>query len=173
MSLTLVLKPVLSLRASFCLALEQTMQPVYLKYFKPGINIWGHSNKTLATFPCGTLGHDMYLFLSKNGLELMPKAEDHDVFHVLFEFEATVPGEILLQALLLGNGRRTPYVWAAVLLGWLLYPELHPELYRCYRRGKSYRPCHRWNFQYLLMEPTRQLRAFVTNSDISPEFCTH
>ncbi|MEI6409547.1 MAG: hypothetical protein WCR52_09205 [Bacteroidota bacterium] len=169
MTLSLVLRPVFSLRVRCFELAEKTARPIYTKLLKRNMQSWGHTMETLRAFPAGTVGRDIFVFLSQNGLELMPGLEDHDVFHVLFEFEPTVYGEIMLQAVVYGNGRRTLYTKLAVLFGWLIFPEFHADFYKNYRKGKQYKAFHRWNYQYLLLEKTADLRAFVTNSDKIPE----
>lgn len=169
MALSLVFRPVFSLRVWCFERAEKIARPIYTKLWKRNMRSWGHTMETLRVFPAGTVGADVYAFLSKNGLELMPGMEDHDVFHVLFEFEPTVYGEIMLQAVVYGNGRRTMYTQLAALFGWLSFPEFHADFYKFYRKGKQYKAFHRWNYQYLLLEKTADLRAFVTNSDIIPE----
>jgi len=161
MNLELLLRPTYSLRASLCEQFEAFVKPYYVRLLKKNKIAWNQTRQTLGNFPPGTLGHDTYRFLSDNGLELIPQLEDHDMFHVLFALQPTIPDEIRLQALLLGNGRRTLYAWLTAMIGFALFPEYQADIYRAYRQGRRYRRCVHWRFEYLLQEPTEELRAFI------------
>jgi ubiquinone biosynthesis protein Coq4 len=163
MNYALVFRPVVSLRATLCHWLETIAKPFYVRLAKWRQAAWGHNMATLQTFPEGSLGKDIYYFLKENGLEMIPKCELHDVFHVLFDCAPTVEEEVRLQMILLGNGRKTLYTWWSVVIGGLLYPEYWRTFRSAYRFGQRCRPVHRWNFQYLLAENTAELRYFIQN----------
>ncbi len=161
MCIATVIRPTYSLRMQCCEWMEAQIKPYYVRFLKNHKIAWNQTRQSLQQFPPGTLGHDTYRFLTENGLEIIPQLEDHDMFHVLFHFQPTVPDEIRLQAMLLGNGRRTLYTWLTALIGFALFPEYHKEIYRSYRLGKRYKRCVHWQFEYLLQEPTEELRAAI------------
>jgi hypothetical protein len=167
-SVQLLLRPVISLRALFCTWLETIAKPVYLRIAKRNKPAWGHSMDSLGRFQEGTLGKDMYYFLQHHALHLMPKCEDHDVFHVLFECQPCVEEEVRLQMILWGNGRKTAYTLLSVAIGWVLYPEHHAVFKAGYALGKRCRSITRWNFQYLLAENTQELRQFIQGGPLYP-----
>lgn len=169
MNLELLLRPTQSLRAAFCERLEWIAKPLYVNLLKRKSVAWGHTKATLQSFEPGTLGHDIYRFLHSNGLEIIPKLEVHDVFHVLFEMEPNVPDEVRLQALLLGNGRSSLYTWCSVVIGYTLFPEYYADFKAAYRKGKRCRRCVHWRFEYLLQERTQDLRAFILCQPISTD----
>lgn len=166
MNLELLLRPAYSLRALLCEHLEAIAKPLYVRLLKRDKTAWGHSKTTLRHFAPGTLGHDLYRFLQEHNLEIMPKLEVHDVFHVLFELQPNVPDEVRLQALLLGNGHRSFYVYSAVLIGCMLFPEYFTDFKMAYQKGKRCRRCTHWRFEYLLQEPTNELREFIVTAGI-------
>lgn len=161
LSLDILFRPTFSLRAWFCLHLVSTATPIYCslqKYRKPA---WGHTAQTLQKLPVGTLGHAVGEFLTANNMCLQPHAEEHDVFHVLLGFPPTVIGEASMQFALLGNGRRSLFVWTSVLLGWILFPEYHSTFRQNYREGQRCRAFSRWRFEHLLQENTADMRDFI------------
>lgn len=169
LNLDLLLRPAFSLRAWFCLHLVSIATPIYcslLKFRKPA---WGHTVQTLRALPAGTLGHEVGEFLYGNNMRLQPHAEEHDVFHVLLRYPPTVIGEASMQFALLGNGRRSLFVWTSVLLGWILFPEYHSTFRQDYRDGQQCRPFSRWRFQHLLLQDTTELRNFIFRRKNLPE----
>ncbi len=160
-TLTLLLRPTFSLRAWFCLHLVTTATPIYCwlqRHRKPA---WAHTAQMLCTFPAGTLGREVGEFLCAHGMRLQPHAEEHDVFHVLLGYPPTVVGEARMQFALLGNGRRSLFVWASVVLGATMFPEYYPTFCQDYRDGQKCRPFSHWRFQHLLHENAEEMRTFI------------
>jgi hypothetical protein len=167
MTLAYLLRPTLSIRSWLCDHLQSSMKPLYVLLLKRGDPDWGMTTVDLKSYPEGSIGRDVYRFLTANGLQLMPNLESHDVFHVLLGYQATVPDEVNLQTVLLANGRRTLYVWGTVILGWIVFPEFHADFKRAYRLGKAYRPFHYWNYRYLLYENTEDMKAHIGIKTVS------
>jgi hypothetical protein len=161
MTLSSILKPTLAIRSWCCNNLQTSLKPLYVRTLKRGEPAWGLQTADLASFPEGSLGHDVYRFLTGNGLHLMANLETHDVFHVLLGYKPTVPEEVCLQAVLLANGRHTLYVWGTVILGWVVFPEFHADFKAAYQKGKALRPFQHWNFRYLLHERTADVQAHI------------
>lgn len=106
-----------------------------------------------------SLGYGLGSFLSRNNFDLQQKLESHDVFHVLTDTGITVPEEISMQFYLLGNGKRSPYLFTVIFLGTMLYPDYLNFFYKTYRRGKSALSFHKLDFQKLLDQPIEKIKT--------------
>jgi ubiquinone biosynthesis protein Coq4 len=122
---------------------------------------WGLSAEALQRLPEGTLGRVMGLYLASKGFELLPKLERHDFYHLLTDTPTDVPHEVALQYLMLGNGKRSPYLFAVILLGTLVLPEQARLFLASYRRGAALRSFHELDFRALLTAPYAEVRAMA------------
>lgn len=122
-------------------------------------NAWDLGIKDLQRFPKGTLGKSMGDFLVLNNFDLQEKLESHDVFHVLTGTGVTVPEEISMQFYLLGNGKRSAYLFTVIFLGGLLYPDYLQFFYRKYKKGKSAFSFHQLDFYKLLHQPLEKIKT--------------
>lgn len=119
---------------------------------------WDMTMQDLQRMPQGTLGNDLYHFLSDNGLKIMPRGEFHDIHHVLFEYGTDMKHETMLQFIPLGNGKHTlPYLLSTAV-SVLFYPEHWGEYYRAYQRGRRANRFYHWDLRSMLGESTRELR---------------
>ena len=84
---------------------------------------WAITKIELLTYPKESLAFHLGSFLDKNNFELIPKVERHDCYHVLTGYSTKVEDEIALQFLSLGNGKRSPYLYGAVILGTIILPD--------------------------------------------------
>ncbi|MEL6637684.1 MAG: Coq4 family protein [Bacteroidota bacterium] len=136
-------------------------KPLYVRWFKGHRQHWRLDRRRLLGYPAKSLGYELGKFLEREGFELLPKLEDHDVLHVLLHYETTVIGEVQMQAFLLGNGKRSLYAAGTVLLALLLIPEGYRRYWAAYRRGWRSRSITGWRFEHLLREPTVLLRQLM------------
>ncbi len=120
---------------------------------------WNTSIGELLNYRKDSLGYNLGCFLSRNDFDLQQKLESHDVFHVLTDTGITVPEEISMQFYLLGNGKRSPYLFTVIFLGSLLYPDYLKFFYKTYRRGKSALSFHKLDFQKLLDQPIEKIKT--------------
>ena len=153
--------PMHGLRARLMLQLVQIAYSVYRRFYKRGKRAWQQSRAELRRRPAGSLGRSLAAFLDAGGFELMPRFEDHDVFHVLLGYGPDLPAEACLQYCLLGNGKRSVNVYGTVLLAALVFPEHWGAFRRAYERGRRARPFTHWDFEYLLNEPVVRLRSLI------------
>ena len=122
---------------------------------------WNISMESLANMSKGTLGNDLYWFLIKNNLSIMPRAEFHDVYHVLFGYGTSIREETLIQFVPLGNGRRSlPYL-ACTFVSAVFYPEFWGSFYQAFIRGTRANTFHHWNFEPLLALPTKKVKEMI------------
>jgi len=66
---------------------------------------WNLSSDDFLKFTPGSLGNTLGQFYKSQQFEPIPKAERHDVFHVLFDFSTNVIDEAAMQFFLWGNGK--------------------------------------------------------------------
>ena len=130
--------------------------PVLRQVRKP--SLFQHSELELYQLPEGTLGKDLFTFLEKRNLSLMPHYARHDIKHVLLGYDTTDEGEICLQSFMLGNGRVSFPVLATVIYGLVTMPEYWGKMKAAYKLGKQSNSFHYWNWNDLVSEQTDVLR---------------
>lgn len=122
---------------------------------------WTTTLADMQQMPPGSLGNEIAAFLVQHNMQLIPRAEWHDVYHVLFGYGTNIRDEGCVQFLPLGNGRRSiPYL-VCNLVSALLYPEYWSDFYDAYHKGKAARKFHDWNFEPLLKLPIAEVRAQI------------
>lgn len=127
----------------------------YMKKNKP----WDIPLTELIKYPNYTLGFHLYCFLSKHNFEMQPKLESHDVYHVLTKTGITVVEEISMQYYLLGNGKRSAYLFTVLIIGTLLHLNNLGLFLQAFKRGKKSLQFHQIDFSKLLHLPIVQIRT--------------
>ena len=155
--------PLFRIREGIMIQLVRCTYPLYIKWFKQGRPAWQKSSAELMAYPDGTLGKTLELFLQRNEIHLIPKLENHDVFHVLLNYDTHAVAESQMQFCLIGNGKRSLYAIGTAVVASLAFPEYWGSFRRAYRRGKALRRFYRWYFEYLLDEPIEEMKAFIAN----------
>lgn len=166
------ISPGLRLRESLMIWLVKVTHPAYERWFHRHRPAWQQSTGRLLEYEAGSLGRALGAFLLANEISLIPRFEDHDVCHVILEYDTSVPGESEMQFCLLGSGKRSLYVMGTCAIAWLAFPEYWSRFRAAFKRGRQLRPFHHWYFEYLLGEPLEELRAFIHREpgNISPTF---
>ena len=159
----------LRLRECLMTWLVKITHPVYESWFRQNRPAWQQTRAKLLSYEPDSLGFALGQFLQINGIDLIPRFEDHDVFHVLLEYDTTVPGESEMQFCLLGSGKRSLYVLGTCAIAWLAFPEYWSRFRAAFNRGKQLRKFHHWYFEYLLAEPLAELRAFIGREKIKSD----
>lgn len=129
----------------------------YQKQFKKN-KPWNITIPVLLDYPSLSLGHQLGLFLQENGLEIQPQLEDHDVFHVLTRSGLMVKNEIELQFYLLGNGKRSLFLFIVIATGLFFYPLSYKCFREQYQKGKKAHTFYNLDFEKLLSIPLLQLQ---------------
>ena len=129
----------------------------YQKFFKKG-NAWNIEVKQLIQLPQESLGFHLGCFLMKYNFEIQPKLEDHDIIHVLTNTGVSVVEEIGMQYYLLGNGKRSLYLFMVILSGTLFYPTQHNYFIKQYTKGKAAHEFHSLEFLRMLSIPISNIR---------------
>jgi len=155
--------PKQSLREAIAMTIVNAMKPVYFA-LRSNRKIWQTTQADLAAMPEGTLGRDLAHFLHNNGLTLMPRAEFHDVYHVLFGYGTTMREETCIQFLPMGNGRYSiPHIITNTV-SLVFYPEHWSEYYKAYQMGRSANRFHDWDFEPMLCLRTTDVRKLIFGS---------
>lgn len=127
-------------REKLCAWMFEVTKGPYAKFFKKKKEGWGLNSMALLTYPAGTLGNEVGHFLRSNQFELIPKLESHDVYHVITGMTTSVKDEVGMQFLLLGNGKRSLYLFSTIGICIFLLPEYFKYFIKCYKKGKQYLP---------------------------------
>lgn len=136
---------------------ELTKKP-YQKFFKKGI-AWNVTPKELITYKEDSLGFHLGCFLLKYNFDMQPKLEDHDVIHVLTNSGVSVVDEIAMQYFLLGNGKKSAYLFMVICIGTLFYPTQIKHFIHTYNRGKKAHQFHDLDFYKMLAIPVKTIQS--------------
>ena len=138
-------------------------QRIYTKLFKKH-KPWGIYRAELLTYPENTFGNHLGQFLKTNNFELIAKVERHDAYHTLTGYGTKVEDEIALQCLCFGNGKRSLYLYGAMILGIIILPDYTIYYYRSYRIGKTSNPFHHFDYKKLLKVDMDEFRSAIFGS---------
>ncbi|MEE9361491.1 MAG: hypothetical protein V3U92_02725 [Cellulophaga sp.] len=130
----------------------------YQKFIKRNC-AWNVSMSKLKNYPKQSLGFHLSRFLTKHNFEIQPKLENHDVFHVLTKTGISVPEEISMQYHLLGNGKRSAYLFTVILLGTLLFPDYLFFFRKAYSKGREALLFHSLDFSKMLHLPLERIKT--------------
>lgn len=137
------------MRKKFLTKLYLYSQNLYTTLFKRS-PAWNLKREDLLKYPANSLGHHLGAFLEKHGFELIPKVEQHDIYHLLTGYGTSVEEEIALQYLCLGNGKSSLYLFGSIVIGTLILPEYF-KLYReAYQKGQGLASFHHFKYRTML-----------------------
>ena len=126
--------------------------------------IFPYPAEGLKQFPEQSLGKDLFLFLEKRNLPLLPYYARHDIKHILLDYDTTDDGEVCLQCFMMGNGHFSFPVAATVLYGYITMPEHWKKFRIAYQRGKNAVPISDWVWFDILHEPTQSLKQKINST---------
>jgi len=135
-------------------------QHIYTKMFKHHKS-WGISRHSLLKYPEDTFGKHLGEFLEQHNFELIAKVERHDAYHTLTGIGTKVEDEIALQCLCFGNGKRSLYLYGAMILGIIILPDYYKYYFRSYIIGKQSNPFHHLDYKQLLNVNINNFRAAI------------
>jgi ubiquinone biosynthesis protein Coq4 len=135
---------------------EWTRKP-YQKYFKKNTP-WQIDQSELLQYPKESLGFGLGTFLDKNHFDIQPKLEDHDIIHVLTNTGISVVEEIGMQYYLLGNGKKSMYLFVVILSGTPFYLNQFSYFLQQYKRGKQALPFYYLDFSKMLFTPIHSIQ---------------
>jgi len=111
----------------------------------------------LRTLEKGTVGREVAEMLYKKGYRLIPKFENHDLKHIVLDYEMTMQDEIKMQAYLVGNGNTTFPCLIFLSLG-LFYPRIWGDLASEYRQGKKTNSIHFLTLENCMDKPLTEIK---------------
>ena len=161
--------PAFLLRSWFMEQLFYYSHPLYAALFKRHKRAWSWTIETMEVLPMGSFGYAIAHFINSNGFKMMPKFENHDACHTLLGYQTDIIGEVSMQYCLLGNGKRSLYLFGVIVLGWLAFPECWTIFREAYQRGKKMKTFHLWKFEHLLQEPLFLLKKMI-EEEVEEEF---
>ncbi|WP_435623146.1 Coq4 family protein [Flagellimonas sp.] len=130
----------------------------YQKFLKKN-RAWNIPIKKLLQYPNNSLGFHLAAFLLKHSFEVQPKLENHDVFHVLTSTGISVPEEISMQYFLLGNGKKSLYLFSVIGLGTCLYPDYSQFFKQAYQKGRTAHKFYHLDFSKMLEQPLQRIQS--------------
>ena len=146
-------------RENIIIWLFEISQKAYCKFKKK--TPWNISNQELLKYPKHSFGYQLGRLLEANGFELLPKVERHDAYHLITGYGTTVQEEIALQYCCFGNGKRTPYLLAVLVLGTILLPKYISFYMKSYHYGKRANSFHHFDFKTLLHVDFEKFRTII------------
>jgi len=155
-----LLHKIKTLRKELIIWLFEHSQRIYTSLFK-NHESWNITKADLLTLPKPTFGRHLGEFLDKNNFELIPKVERHDCYHVLCGYSTKVEDEIALQCLCFGNGKRSPYLYGAIILGVTILPDYYRYYYKSFITGKQANPFHHFDYKKLINISFNDLRMAI------------
>lgn len=161
-------KKVDKIRAWLLTSAVEGIKPIYALLFQRDKTPWEQSIQSLKAHPQKSLGWELGHFLDGNGFDLIPLYENHDVYHVLLNYEAEVVDEAAMQFFLLGNQKITPSVVITVLFSCLILPEYIGYFIKEFKKGRNATRIGKWDFQFLLKEPLKALQNQVFRKNEIP-----
>ncbi|WP_130734603.1 hypothetical protein [Flavobacterium sp. J27] len=130
----------------------------YQKWFKKN-RPWNTTSDELIAHPKASLGYELGNFLLRYNFEIQEKLEDHDVIHVLTNTGVSVVEEIGMQYFLLGNGKKSLYLFLVITTGLLFYPKQINYYLNQYEKGKKAHRFYDLDFYKMLSIPVHTLRT--------------
>lgn len=113
---------------------------LYRNLFKRHKTPWNENVCTLKYYPVDSIGNELAHFLSSHSFDLEPKMENHDFFHVVLGYGASLPEEAALHFFLIGNGKRSHYPFIAAGVGFMFFTEFYDLYIDAYHRGRHSKP---------------------------------
>ncbi|MGB1216356.1 MAG: hypothetical protein ACPG5P_00685 [Saprospiraceae bacterium] len=135
--------------------------PIYMKIMKQKQIAWDYSIQDLRKFPSGSLGWELAEFLEGQNLKLIPKAERHDVFHILTGYKTEPEEETMMQFWLLGNRKWTPYTIGTCAIGCILIPEHWSEFVIAFKKGWIAPSIYDLDYENMLWMPVNNIKAHI------------
>lgn len=129
----------------------------YQKYFKKN-EPWDIDKSNLMSYPEESLGFGLGNFLYKHHFDIQEKLEDHDIIHVLTNTGVSVYEEIGMQYYLLGNGKKSLYLFMVITTGTIFYPKRMSYFIQQFKRGKKANAFHYLDFSKMLFMPIQTIQ---------------
>ena len=162
MSQSVVLGAKYSIRAFLLGKVALPSVLLYRNLFKRHKKSWGLNRESLKNYPAGSIGLLLSNFLYENNIDLEPRMENHDFFHVVLNYNTTLPEEAALHFFLIGNGKRSHYPLIAAFVGFIFFPEFYDLYIDAYHRGRSSKHFVSWNVKENLNSDLDEFRKSLS-----------
>lgn len=149
-----------NLRGALLVKMLDLLIPLHTSFYRKR-KPWGIAREEMLGYGSGTLGNRIGQFLIEKDLHSIPKAERHDVYHILLNYGTDPENEAAMQFFLLGNGKRSPVCIGVAVISGLLLPECWRYFKRQYQRGKKAVNIGNWDFKGLLGANFDELHRYV------------
>lgn len=128
------------------------------QFFFKNSNAWTITTKELLQYPQESLGFHYGCFLLKYNFNIQSSLEEHDAYHVLTNTGITVKDEVDMQFYLLGNGKRSPFVFIVIATGLLFYPFELKHFLKSFQKGKNAHAFYYLDFYKMLPIPLKTIQ---------------
>lgn len=145
-----ILRHYTSLREKLLPLAVEKIKKIYMDILHPNRKPWNETTESLARYQSGSLGHELYWFLKRGNINLEPKYESHDVFHVIAGYGLGLINEARLFFFLFGNGKRSLSIIGSMIVALIFIPEQWSQFRKDYHRGKSYKAIKHLDFENML-----------------------
>ncbi|PBQ34350.1 hypothetical protein CNR22_22085 [Sphingobacteriaceae bacterium] len=154
-----------SWRAKTVLWLLEKGVPIHAGLNKSRV-AWDLTPEDFLNYPDGTLGKCLGKFYKKEKFEPIPKAERHDIFHILLNYSTNVIDEAAMQFFLLGNGKPSFFTTGTCIFTALLFPDKIGYFTLSFKKGLQSTSIRHWDFKQLLNEDLGLLQNKIFNPNI-------
>ncbi|TGD58938.1 hypothetical protein [Flavobacterium humi] len=120
---------------------------------------WNLSLQDYLNHSKDSLGFHLGSFLVRANFAIQPQLEEHDVYHVLTNTGTTVVDEIDMQFYLLGNGKKTPFVFIVIMTGFLFHIKHLKRFLSSYKKGKEAHRFYDLDFSKMLALPIGNIQS--------------
>jgi hypothetical protein len=150
----------IKIRSQVLVYLTHNLALPFLKYVRKP-EIFPYTASQLLSFPAGTLGNDLIIYLQERKLKLLPYYARHDIKHILLDYDTTDKGEVCLQCFMLGNRHTSFPVIATVLYGIFTMPEYFSAFREAFARGKRCNSISGFKWFEILYCYTSDIKNFI------------
>lgn len=145
-----IIQQYVSWREKFLPLAVEKIKKTYIAILHPNRVPWNETTDSLARFKKGTLGNKLYQFLKEGNIELEPKYEAHDVYHVITGYGLGLNNEARMFFFLFGNGKKSTSILGSMLVAIIFMPDKWLQFIKDYKRGKEYESIKDLDFENIL-----------------------
>jgi ubiquinone biosynthesis protein Coq4 len=121
----------------------------------------------LKQLPAGSLGNELFLFLSRNHFTLLPHFETHDVKHVLLNYGTTGRDEACIQYFYIANGHYSIATVVSAIGSFIIMPDCFFAFWKAFQRGRKALPIGHIHLGELLQCNAKELKKRFQIEEIS------
>jgi hypothetical protein len=127
------------------------------------------SMEELGKLPYGSLGNELFLFLTNNHFKFLPHFETHDAKHVLLDYGISGKDEACMQYFYIGNRHYSVATIFSAIASIILMPEHFFAFRKAFLRGRKALPIGTIYLGELMHCNTRELKERFQIGEISSE----